>query len=292
MRFSTALIASLLIAFAAAATPTYAKVKTHAKSAHTTRAAPKKPALPLGPVRILLTFDDGPARAQTIKVVHTLQDHKDAQGRGIVGVFFIQTHAGRLGRTGRGGAADETVAAYRAGNLIAVHTGSRADHVPHTRRVYQSVEDANSDGRITAADGRTGLDSDLLRARARIRNLTGQDTIYVRPVGGALNKAVRAAYGREGMRCILWNVDSNDNHAPRPSASGVENHLRSETRETLRAHPRGDLVILFHDINLRTVTYLPEYIAAIENTIRGMGRTPQFVRSRAEAVSVLNRNTD
>lgn len=256
----------------------------------------EKTSIKAPPIRIVLTFDDGPSatrkmgREDTFHVINTLKNNKTKPG--IVGAFFVQTYMGRMNDNPTKPGTAAVLAAYKAGHVIGVHTGSTRDHVPHTIRVRQPAEDGNGDGVVNELDGSSGLASDLMRARRRVHNLTGENVLYVRAVGGSVNKAVFHTYAAQGWKYIRWNVDSDDNHPPRPSSEKIKGRLRSGVSLAIKGWHKPALIILFHDINTRTVTHLDEYIATIDKAVRATGHTPEFTTSRAQVDEVFQKNAE
>jgi len=259
--------------------------------------AAKKSAHPVAQtVPIVLTFDDGPhavgsyAKNDTRMILRTLQNNPTK--RLIHGAFFVQTHCGRMGNgvTSPGSLAVRD--AYRAGNVIGIHTGSRGDHIRHTIRVRQPAEDVDGNGIIDPGDGPNGLSSDMIRAKRRLTGLTGTPILYVRPVQGVTDSKVLAVYAAQKLSYIRWNVDSHDNYPPRPSPERVKGYLHEGVTYALNGWHKKSLIILFHDINGKTATHLPEYIAAIDHAVRKTGRIPEFTTSREAVEKVFRENAE
>ena len=107
-------------------------------------------------VRILLTFDDGPhgaALGANNRTENVLDARRD---RGAKAAFFIQTHvpyrlASREGRR-------IAFRAHAEGHVLAIDTGSFADHRCHKWRWTQPADVAGADN---------GLDSDMIPPRRR-----------------------------------------------------------------------------------------------------------------------------
>lgn len=159
----------------------------------------------MGAIVVVLTFDDGPHIAKitegnrTDKVLNTLK--KNSVQQETKAAFFVQTHV-----PFRGGSAFGQQLMKREndeGHIVEVHTGSTEDHTAHTDRVKLPPYDVTNDG---VPDGETALDSDLIRAKARILATTGHAAKYVRAPYGRTNAAVKKAYAREGLRHILWEI--------------------------------------------------------------------------------------
>jgi peptidoglycan/xylan/chitin deacetylase (PgdA/CDA1 family) len=246
-------------------------------------------------IPVLLTFDDGPhagaASANLTRKIAAVLKTNSIQN-GILGVFFVQTHAkgedGSEIRFGNPNGSAASKAAFDVGHLIEIHTGSDGDHVKHTVRVAQPAYNV---GGSSAPDGQNALESDLIRAKARIKDKVGREPKYVRAVGLERNAAVDATYARVGLKHIGVNVDSKDGG----SAAGSE---PSQVKQTLKSGPHSvphaiasgaaHLIVLFHDTNSETAANLADYIKVIADAALAAGKTAKFVTSRDAALQILN----
>ena len=231
----------------------------------------------MAPVRILLTFDDGPhgdalgGDNRTEKVLDALR-RKRAKA-----VFFIQTHApSRLGTPNGARVASQI---HAEGHILAVHSGGFVDHRCHKWRCTQP---ADMTGTIN------GLDSDMMRARLAIREITGRDPGFVRATYGYTNSDCMEVYARNGLKHVYWDLPSND-HNKTASRESVQAHLQTEMRR-LATGP-VDLICLFHDINKVTAEHTADFIDAIAAAVRVTGHTPIFVADRLEAELVMDRKS-
>jgi len=167
------------------------------------------------------------------------------------------------------------------GHVVGVHTGSTRDHVDHRERAAGPPYDWNHDGVLDEHDGANGLESDLLRAKERIKTLTGSDPALVRPTYGVTNEAVRAVYGKLGLRMLLWHIDSRDALDHRRGPDTIEANIRSQLRTQI-AVGRPVIVVLFHDINVATQAHLDDYLIAIYEAAEAEGRLATFPTSSEE----------
>jgi len=243
-------------------------------------------------IEVVLTFDDGPhvkewghGKNHTEKVVNSLK-HNVIQN-GVRAVFFVQTHAPGRGGTQIGRNIIATVA--KQGHVIGIHTGSTRDHASHRVRARARPYDVNGNGVLETADGVNGLESDMIRAKARIRKLTGSDPLYVRPTYGQRNHTVNAVYRRQDLRMILWDIDSGDNTGS-PSVDAVNQNIHKGMERCIAAGKKH-LVILFHDINSRTAENLEEHLGNICISARKLGKTAVFPTSTERIVQILNAKT-
>ena len=209
---------------------------------------------PIG-LTLRLTFDDGPhvgGNEYTLSVVNTL-----AAYGGIEATFFVQTHVSYRGGSSAGASRMESTLA--GGNGVMIHTGSDEDHGPsccefaHTTRA----------GQAPYAGGSSALESDLIRAKARIAGLQGGSVPgFVRPPFGATSSAVRAIYALQNLDEQLWDVDSGDT-ASNPTLSSILSALAAGISvEILTGNT--DIVILFHDIQQVTANNLIFILAAFD----------------------------
>ena len=85
-----------------------------------------------------------------------------------------------------GAGEDVTKLSAEMGHVIGIHTGSDEDHAPHTNRAAAPAYDVDGD---TKADGTNGLESDLIRAKARIKKVIGAELGSTSAVGLKRNEA-------------------------------------------------------------------------------------------------------
>jgi peptidoglycan/xylan/chitin deacetylase (PgdA/CDA1 family) len=167
-------------------------------------------------IRVLLTFDDGPEVTSkfTEMVLGVLQR------KAIKAAFFVQARVPSRGGSDIGLATIRHT--YEAGHVIAIHTGSIENHIPHTCRVNESAEGGLGDNR---------LESDLTKARTRLETI-GSEIKYVRPPYGEGNPKVRAVYEKCGLTSVTWNVDSCDwqTNVAKEVTSSIEQSLKDACR--------------------------------------------------------------
>jgi len=203
---------------------------------------------------------------------NSVQDH-------IKALFFVQTHVPIRGASGPGQELIAHMAA--AGHVVGVHTGSTVDHVDHRYRAAAPPYDRNRDGILNERDGVNGLESDLLRAKARIKTLTGIEPTLVRPTYGATNSKVRAAYRRLGLHMVFWDVDSRDALDNHRGSRVIEANVRSQIRGQIRKG-RRTIIVLFHDINATTQAHLDDYLIAIYEAAEAEGKVALFPTTAEE----------
>jgi peptidoglycan-N-acetylglucosamine deacetylase len=227
-------------------------------------------------VRILLTFDDGPHAGvlggsnRTEKVLDALRQ------RGAAAAFFIQTHVPyRLASPAGHRMAGR---AHAEGHVLAVHTGSFADHRCHKWRCTQPAD---------MAGAVNGLDADMMRARAAIKEIAGADPQFVRATYGYTDDRCMNVYHRNDLTHVYWDIVGDDvQPATRDSVSAV---LQTETRRL--AAGDVDLIYLMHDINQVTADHLMDFIDVITASVRANGLVPEFAGNRVQAEAIMRRNS-
>ena len=160
-----------------------------------------------GGKKIALTFDDGPHPYYTQQLLKGLKE------RNVKATFFI---------TGQNVEAYPEIVKeiYAEGHLIGNHTYS---HIQLTSKNEESFK------------------QEIVRTNEAIKEVTGQDTIYVRPPYGSWNKEFEKELN---MFPVLWTVDPLDWCSS--DASGIVRSVCSKAKE--------NDIILMHDQYKTTVT--------------------------------------
>jgi peptidoglycan/xylan/chitin deacetylase (PgdA/CDA1 family) len=235
-------------------------------------------------VRIILSFDDGPHHEPlgagtnyTENVLRTLDGNSVQDG--IKAIFFVQTHVETRGESDAGQRLISRMASE--GHLVGIHTGSTVDHVDHRRRAAAPPYDWNHDAVLDERDGANGLESDLLRAKARVKKLTGSEPLLVRPTYGVTNAEVRAVYRKLGLRMLLWHLDSRDALDHDRGTRVIESNIRGQLHELIR-EKRDPIIVLFHDINYLTQAHLDDYLIAIYEAAEAAGKHAVFPTTSEE----------
>ncbi len=244
-------------------------------------------------VEVVLTFDDGPHAGDLVRgknytdsVFRTLKDN--LLQKDIKAAFFVQTHAPARGATQTGQYLIARLA--REGHVIGIHTGSTADHANHCTRAAASPYDVNRNGYLETGDGANALESDMIRAKARIQRLTGSVPLYVRPTYGERNRTVKAVYEQQNLKMILWDIVSGDSTGS-PSVDDVNRNI-DEGMEQCIAAGKEQIVILFHDINSKTALNLEEYLGNICISARKFRKTVIFPTTTERVLQILNARSD
>jgi peptidoglycan/xylan/chitin deacetylase (PgdA/CDA1 family) len=174
---------------------------------------------------VVLTFDDGPHYKNTDKILNTLKEYNAkayffAIGKNIGkvknGTIKLDKKSKKLQR-----ALDE-------GHILANHSFSHSV-MTKLSKAQQQLELANTN---------------LL-----IKKISGKNVAEFRPPYGAKNQQLVDVAKSEGMRSIMWNIDSMDWATPVPQT--IVDHVLKE----LEKKKKG--IILFHDIHKQSVQALP-----------------------------------
>lgn len=153
--------------------------------------------------QVALTFDDGPNGAYTDEILRTLERN------GVDATFFV------LGQNAAGN--HDTLRRMRdEGHEIANHSWSHPQ--------LTSLSDA-------------GIASELNRTSDEIQAATGQRPSFFRPPYGDRNARVDAVAGANGLRDIIWDVDTRD--WARPGSEAIRSSAVNDAQD--------GSIILMHD---------------------------------------------
>lgn len=174
---------------------------------------------------LMLSFDDGPHPRNTQAILDILQRFQ------VKAVFFqLGSNLGRMRADGF--VADKRAEISRrvlaAGHLIGNHT--------FTHPFLPGLSAEKVDGEFDASN----------RVFQSVDNTQPQ---LFRPPFGAYNAVVKSASAARNMRIMIWRIDSLDWSDPVPKS--IANRVIAEARQLDHG------VVLFHDIQNRTVEALP-----------------------------------
>lgn len=211
--------------------------------------APQAPDAAPVPIRLLLSFDDGPSAREgdnpTAQILESLA-HNAIQP-GIKALFFIQTGARNGGDTPVGRALIQRT--LDDGHVLGFHTATPG-HTSHTR--------------LSNGDLEYSLDQGLAAHLA----LSGRQPTLVRPPHWAYDARTFAAYQRHGLSLVMTDLSANDGKVQWPNFSlRRRSHFEHQMRE-LRRHvadiPVVDgvrpVLVTFHDVNTFTASHIDEYL--------------------------------
>jgi peptidoglycan/xylan/chitin deacetylase (PgdA/CDA1 family) len=188
--------------------------------------------------------------------------------------FFIQTHVPYRLASPNGSRIASRI--HAEGHVLAIHTGSLVDHRCHKWRCAQPAD-------IVGATN--GLDSDMMRAKAAIKNIVGTDPKFVRATYGYTDADCMKVYSQNKLKHVYWDLVSGDD-SKSATATSVRTRLLAETKWL--ATGTVDLIYLLHDIHQVTAEHLTEFIDAIASSVRANGHTPTFVAEGVEAESIMD----
>jgi peptidoglycan/xylan/chitin deacetylase (PgdA/CDA1 family)/tetratricopeptide (TPR) repeat protein len=181
------------------------------------------------PKTVALTFDDGPHPKYTEQMLAILRKY------GIKATFFeLGENLGTVDAAGTvklGPTADVARKVIEAGHMLANHS--------YSHPVLPKLTDAQRE-------------SEIDRTNLLLEKVIGHKTDLFRAPYGARNKEILAQVTEEGMKSVMWNVDSEDWADPIPESIAMR-----VLHEMNQSH-RG--IILFHDIHKQGVLALSPVI--------------------------------
>ena len=181
------------------------------------------------PKSVALTFDDGPHPKYTEQVLALLRKY------GIKACFFeVGASLGTASATGEvklSPNAEYSRKVLEAGHSIANHSYSHPvlSKLPEEQR-----------------------NSEIDRTNLLLEKVAGRKPELFRPPYGARNQAILERIGSEGLKSIMWNIDSMDWADPIPES------IAMRVLHQLNEKHKG--IILFHDIHKQSVLALSPVI--------------------------------
>ena len=212
-------------------------------------------------VRFLLTFDDGPSIRTnfnpTLAIMNQLVTN-DVQP-GIRAIFFVQTGHPRGGGTPQGRAIMRVL--HEHGQVLGIHSVSPKGHISHTSMATNE------------------LVSLLQGAKDLLRQITGEDTLFLRPPFGARNPTTQRIYEDLGLDMLMSDIRARDGiiYGYRASLSR-RIHIRFSLRAikaklsaSAAAAEPFPIVVQFHDVNPYTAHHMTEYLHILVEEARREG---------------------
>ena len=185
---------------------------------------------------VVLTFDDGPHRLRTAKILDTLNTY------GVKGYFFA------VGK-----------------NLGSVNSSTNGQEVKLHKRNKHIIKRIIQEGHILANHSFSHKELTKLSKEDKIIELgntnkliktsTGFDNYLFRPPYGSKNQELEIIAKEQGLSNIMWNVDSMDWADPIPES------INQRVFKILDKKKRG--ILLFHDIHKQTVNALPALLEGL-----------------------------
>jgi len=176
---------------------------------------------------LIFTFDDGPNTQNTGRVLDVLKKHR------VHAVFCVV--AANLSDTKH---VDLSKRAIREGHLICNHSVTHPDFskISKARQVRE-----------------------VARANQIIKQKLGVKPVFFRPPSGVVTGTMLYALRYHGLKLFMWDIDSKDWH-PRTSMSRIYSRVISRWK---RRRCKNSIV-LFHDVNARTVKVLEKIILRVK----------------------------
>lgn len=185
------------------------------------------------PKTLVLTFDDGPHLRYTPRIMEILKSN------GIKGVFF------ELG---------SNIGSFKADNSIRLTRASKVSEAVVTSGFYLGNHSYSHAFLPKLGDGE--LKTEIERTSRLLAAVSETPVNLFRPPYGAQNEKVLKVVRDHDMRSVLWQIDSKDWADPVPKS--IADRVVREVSQ------KGRGVILFHDINARTVEALPLIVSTLK----------------------------
>ena len=99
------------------------------------------------------------------------------------------------------------------------------------------------------------VESELSKATAVIRAITGKPSLYFRPPGGHANEATKQAAARQGLTCVFWTV----------GCSPYEGAKYSELADYVINNTTDGAIILMHNGEPASTSALPTIVEALRS---------------------------
>ncbi|MFT7558957.1 MAG: peptidoglycan/xylan/chitin deacetylase (PgdA/CDA1 family)/uncharacterized caspase-like protein [Flavobacteriales bacterium] len=180
---------------------------------------------------VVLSFDDGPHRLRTAKILDTLKTYD------VKAYFFA---VGRnLGKVSIDDDGNESITVHNK-NTKVINRILDEGHVLANHSFTHGVLTKLSNDQQVAELGKTNK---LIKA------VSSFDNTLFRPPYGSKNAELENNIKQQNMAAIMWNVDSLDWSDPIPES------IAQRTLDLVKKKKKG--ILLFHDIHKQTVEALP-----------------------------------
>lgn len=180
---------------------------------------------------ILFTFDDGPSRETTPRLLDLLDE------LGIKAVFFVKSESFGTGNPWEREHGQIVREIVRRGHMVGNHT--------ETHRQLPLLRNAE-------------IEAELALSERKIQSAIGRKPRLIRPPGGALSNRVEQLLGERGYTSVLWALYAGDLEASTPDEVvhtffRVLDHRERETGE-------GGGIVLMHDTKRHNLEALPRMV--------------------------------
>lgn len=183
---------------------------------------------------ILFSFDDGPSRRTTPKLLDLLDQ------LGIRAVFFVKTESFGAGNPWEREHAAIVEEIANRGHVIGNHT--------ETHRQLPLLRNAE-------------IDAELTLSERKIENAIGLRPRLIRPPGGALSERVQGLLAARGYTSVLWSVYTGDLEVD-TAEDVVRTFFRVLKRRERETGDRGGIVLL-HDTQPHSLDAVPRLVNAL-----------------------------
>jgi peptidoglycan/xylan/chitin deacetylase (PgdA/CDA1 family) len=184
---------------------------------------------------ILFTFDDGPSRRTTPRLLDILD------GLGIKAVFFVKTESFGNGNPWEREHAEIVREIVRRGHTIGNHT--------ETHRQLPLLRNA-------------AIEAELAVSERKIQRAIGRKPRLIRPPGGALSARVEQLLGEHGYTSVMWALYGGDLEVSTPE-DVVRTFFRVLDRREQEVGDRGGIVLM-HDTKSHSVDAVPRLVSALQ----------------------------
>lgn len=184
---------------------------------------------------ILFSFDDGPSRRTTPKLLDLL-DQLDIRA-----VFFVKTESFGWGNPWEREHTEIVREIASRGHMIGNHT--------ETHRQLPLLRNAE-------------IEAELALSESKIKNAIGLRPRLIRPPGGALSARVQNLLAAHGYTSVLWTVYTGDLEVD-TADDIVRTFFRVLKRRERETGDRGGIV-LFHDTQPHSLDAVPRLVDALK----------------------------
>jgi peptidoglycan/xylan/chitin deacetylase (PgdA/CDA1 family) len=184
---------------------------------------------------ILFTFDDGPSRRTTPRLLDILD------GLGIKAVFFVKTESFGNGNPWEREHAEIVREIVRRGHTIGNHT--------ETHRQLPLLRNAE-------------IEAELAVSERKIQRAIGSKPRLIRPPGGALSARVEQLLGERGYTSVMWALYGGDLEVSTPE-DVVRTFFRVLERREQEVGDRGGIVLM-HDTKSHSLDAVPRLVSALQ----------------------------
>lgn len=185
------------------------------------------------PKTLVLTFDDGPHKKYTERILEILKKND------VKAVFFeIGQSLGTIKENNK-------IQPSRLSSISkkVIDSGSAVANHSYTHSYFPKLNEKE-------------IAAEIEKTNKVISSVDNINTILFRPPYGAQDEKLLAELGKLRMKSVLWNIDSEDWADPIPSS------IANRVVRTISEQKKG--IILFHDIHERTIEALPLILEALK----------------------------